>query len=361
MKLIKGCRGCSLPEVTIVLSIVLLLTSLTVPSYIDAKGKAQEAEVKQNLHSIQIGLERFAVDADGSYPCYLIGGEPRFAAVVQKGAEPPFAEIRECEPAEGVSDVLLRRGYLTSYPRNPFSADGWAIHDWQENMPTQFYGNDPLRNGCPDAEYLGTRFGADCSLMGAVLADPRFQVWLFVDTATSPPTYEERDTWCNVEYPFWDCWASVPPQPFLPGQFFYKVAGPLADSAIKQDTFTSPCLPTEARQYILGAYGGLETKGLDVLGAEQPIDLNQRPDDAPPDEEWTTQPPLWTWTRSEVSGDPKARDGSPYRPAANPRWLGDLEHGNPNGIEDAIIIVLAECQLYPPAGSDTIQPERSAR
>ena len=53
--------------------------------------------------------------------------------------------------------------------------------------------------------------------MGSVLCDPRFVYWVY--THPDDGSYEERQTFADVEYRFWDMWRSNKPMPFLPGQF----------------------------------------------------------------------------------------------------------------------------------------------
>ena len=69
--------------------IAFVMVGVTASSAIMAPNKAAEAEVKSNLHTIQIAVEQYGIDHGGRYP----------------------VEINE----------LITSGYLTSFPVNPFS------------------------------------------------------------------------------------------------------------------------------------------------------------------------------------------------------------------------------------------------
>ncbi len=301
-----------------------ILVAVALPNYIKVKEKAKEAEVKANLHNIQLSVERFAVDNAGQYPAYLIGGSAQYS-------DGPDASGVDFQPARTIadpalsSDPLLAEGYIDEYPRNPFTRDGAAIHTLQEQLKTERWPDgDLLRNGSPEGELYGTRFGPDCTLMGQVLADSR--------SARRPDPGakgQTLDSYADMEYEFWDLWATDKPRPFLPGDFFYKSAGPLSWPAV--GVTKGPFWPEETDQYMLGGYGGLRTKGKDVLGDEEPVRYQGHE--------------LWTNTASSLS----IKAGSPYSPnseSSKELVFHLLKFGNPNGIRDSIVIVLTSGEDY---------------
>ncbi len=308
----------------------LFLVLAALPNFIKIKDKAKEAEVKQNLHMVQLGVERFAVDNDGDYPPYLIGGSAKHAAQLsgstdERQAANFFKDVHDAPDPKQVADPLLRAGYLNAYPANPFTRNGPAIHALQASGTFPRYGSDPLRNGAPTAQY-GTRFGPDCTLMGSVLADPRYVKWR--EASGKAGLDGELHTYADIEYDFWDMWAGDKPGPFLPGQFWYKSAGVFKDSDAKTAEKV-PWAPEHSSEYSLGAYGSVRTKGEDLLGEEKQFHFM-------PKERGGTDA-IWTWTRSVIAPGTKA--GSPYGD-----WIdSDNEYfrqGNANGVRDGAIILL---------------------
>jgi len=316
-----------------VLVFIALLVGVAMPNYNQMREKAKEAEVKANLHSIQLAVERFAVDQPGhpGYPEYLIGGSAKWAAHVQDSTANAFTDVQPCKGL--TSDPLLRFHYLNEYPRNPFiHNDELSIHRVQEAV-TQPTAGDPLRNGPGGlGETLGTRFGPECSLMGQVLCDPRYPLWVERGAGGGAAPSE---TGATVEYRYWDVWAGAKPASFLPGEFFYKSWNGVFYSE-RPDFRAQPAgsVPL-AQQYLIGGYGGPKTKGQDVLGDEIP--LPQTPAGSAGNH--GEAPDLrWTWVRS--LNDPGQYGGCPYEINVDADGEPRLWHGLQNGIEDSIVLVL---------------------
>jgi hypothetical protein len=327
------------------------MAALALPNYVKVKEKAKEAEVKANLHNIQLSVERFAVDHGGNYPQYLIGGEAKCANEVNasmdtgpESAAQVFQQVTDCPLLEKVSDPLLREGYITEYPRNPFTRNGAAIHLIQSDLSSTPGGCDPMRNGCDTGLAHGTRFGPYCTSMGSVLADMRFpQAFVEREGGQAPLEFASG---ADTEYQYWDMWYEDKPLPFMPGMFFYKSIGPIIVSA-EEAAQGSPADEVgqadqanfamfqlmQPDQYILGAYGGMRTKGKDILGAEEPF--------VGPDGQ-----PEWMYLRSEVSTSPDNVQGCPYVIKAVGGKVDEIQYGNPNGIRDSIILVLTAGEDY---------------
>lgn len=325
--------------VVILIVALLLVTFVMLRNSTPSRSKVRNAEAKVNLHDIQLALEKFAA-AEGEYPPYLIGGEARYAEAIVAGShDMPFMGIKECDLAN-VSDPLLRAGYLTQYPHNPFMKNGKALHTMQCSLPTAQRGEDPLRNDSADGETLGTRFGPECRTLGNVLADPRYPSWS-IPSPLGPRGTLTFDSGADVEYDMWDMWVGEQPAPFLPGEFFYKSAGPLVMSGDITGFSGELPLPTAVEYYVLGAYGGIREKGKDMLGEEQQVAIASSSDVSSSDvlDPTLSTLKIWPWTRSQVGSS--GRQGSPYSAAKNSgSACYPFAYGNPNGISDAVVLLL---------------------
>jgi type II secretory pathway pseudopilin PulG len=314
----------------VVIVIIGILAAIALPNYIKVKDKAKEAEVKSNLHNIQLSVERFAVDTGGFYPPYLIGGQGKYSDYSPGAGANPFTNIRDVQDRTILSDPLLRKGYMESYPKNPFATNGGAIQRFQDDI------RDPLSNSDHTTAEQGTRFGPYCTLMGSVLADFRFPQYIVIERGTG--TQLELYTYADREYPFWDLWRSNKPNPFLPGVFFYKSAGPVVVAPNTSIRDNDPIIPASIEKYMLGGYGAIRTKGKDVIGSEPYIIFDQSIGGAGS----TSRIQVCSWTRSsmQVQDDQGRFLGSPYSEASAAVTVDQLAYGNPNGVRDGIILVL---------------------
>jgi general secretion pathway protein G len=66
--MLRDKAGFTLIELMIVVVIIGILAAMSIPNLLAMQARAKEAGVKSNMHTIQLALEDFAVQSNGSYP-----------------------------------------------------------------------------------------------------------------------------------------------------------------------------------------------------------------------------------------------------------------------------------------------------
>lgn len=378
-------RGFTLIELLVVITIIGILASIALPNYIKAKDKAREAEVKANVHSIQIALERYAVDHGGQYPKMLWGGDEKgwmpFEGVGCRTMWPS-----EHDPWDGSNetdaippfDPLIHYAYMNSYPRCAFLNDGEGLSTiirWTGPSPCKIGDGDP-------------RFGFAGEIMGNILEDPKYlwkrhpqgQIQLtrikncFLDEATeywvgmvnnrtpaNPfyamggiPEWDRFTSDVSSGYATSDVDSGVTLKAFWPGEFFYRSGGTyLFQQNFLIDTLSDPGLRniwsfryTRTDRYFLGGYGSMRTDGFDIIRL---TDVQGRAiDNLSGYSGGGTYEPHPSFIRTDSSpvyfSSPECFGGGkrgkmPYYPYLDPN-NGEWIYGAPDGYRDGVIIAL---------------------
>jgi len=68
MKRLRSNGGFTLIELLIVIIIIGILAAIAIPMFLNQRDKAHDSAVKEGVHSIQIGVQTFAVDKSDVFP-----------------------------------------------------------------------------------------------------------------------------------------------------------------------------------------------------------------------------------------------------------------------------------------------------
>ena len=294
MKMNESQNGFTIIELILITISAGLVAIFILPGCTRDNFREYRHQAISNMNSIQVALERYAVENGGKYPQYILGGDKEGWSSTD-GCDaitkhPPFeTNLRQTNREGGggrpPDDPLISLGYIGNYPRNPFTHEN--------NNILALSGGETEKPGTGDV-----RFGFDGTSMGNILDDPRF-LWDVYPVFDQPQNIRLQptrlvNTFAQSAYkknifsihpgnkinPFYSM-GGMPDEGnpkktvahWWPGEFFYRATGKMVlKKNVHPDKLKEGGILNiwdfeieKYDRYILGVYGDKASTGFDII------------------------------------------------------------------------------------------------
>jgi general secretion pathway protein G len=123
---IRSCRGFTLIELMIVISIIAILMSVAIPNYLRSLAHARESALKQDLHTLRSAIDQYTLDK---------------------------------QKAPQALDDIVQAGYLREIPKDPMTNSNttWQVVQDQDTIMT----TDQDQGGIVDVHSGSTQMSSE--------------------------------------------------------------------------------------------------------------------------------------------------------------------------------------------------------